>query len=391
MTRRTICVVTGSRADYGLLRWLMQEIRDDPALALQTVVTGAHLEPAFGLTVGEIEADGFAIDARVPMDLAGDSPVAVAAAMGRVLSGIASELDRLRPDVVVLLGDRYEVLAAACAAVLVGRPIAHIHGGELTEGAMDDSFRHAVTKLAHLHFAAAKPYAQRILQMGETSERVFVVGALGVDAVRMSGPAEPAELDGTLGLALRDPVLLVTYHPVTRRVGTDSAALEALLDALDRQPKARVVITGVNADPGRAPIARRLADYAAARAERVSVHDSLGQRAYLSVMRCATAVVGNSSSGLVEAPAFGVPTVNIGKRQAGRLKARSVIDCGESADEIAAAIARARDPAFKASYAGQTLPYGGGGVARTIASRLKSTDLAALRAKPFRDLPGISA
>ena len=204
-------------------------------------------------------------------------------------------------------------------------------------------------------------------------------------------PIERSDLAGALGHVLRDPVLLVTYHPVTRRAGTDSAALEALLDALDRQPEARVVITGVNADPGRAPIARRLADYAAKRAERVSVHESLGQRTYLSVMRCATAVVGNSSSGLIEAPAMGIPAVNIGNRQAGRLKARSVIDCGESADVIAAAIARARDPAFRASYAGQALPYGGGGVARTIASRLESIDLAGLQAKPFRDLLGVTA
>lgn len=388
---RRICVVTGSRADYGLLSVLMREIRKDPAFALQVVATGAHLAPRFGMTVKEIEADGFAVDARVDLGLDADTPLATAAATGRAVGGIARELARLAPDLVVVLGDRYEILAAAQAAFLLGLPIAHIHGGEATEGAMDDSIRHAITKLSHLHFPAAAPYAGRIVQMGEVPARVFTVGALGVDAARALEPIPAGDLDQDLGLALRDPVLLVTYHPVTLREDGEGAAVNALLAALDKFDDARIVITGVNADPGRAAVAERLTAYVAKRAERVTLHESLGQRRYLSVMRRAAAVVGNSSSGIIEAPALGVPTVNIGARQQGRLRAMSVIDCNESADGIAAAVAQALDPVFRAKVAGQSLPYGGGGTAVKIAAVLKTADLGRLARKPFHDLSGAAA
>ncbi len=388
---RRVCVVTGSRADYGLLSALMREIKNDPAFSLQLVATGAHLAPRFGMTITDIEADGFAVDARVDLGLGEDTPLATAAATGRGVGGIAREMARLAPDWVVVLGDRYEILAAAQAAFLLGLPVAHIHGGEVTEGAMDDSIRHAITKLSHLHFAAAEPYAKRIVQMGEAPTRVFNVGALGVEAALALNPMPPGELDRNLGLALRDPVLLVTYHPVTLRDGDEGAAVDALLAALDKFGEARVVVTGVNADPGRAAVAGRLAAYAASRAERATIHESLGQRRYLSAMRRAAAVVGNSSSGLIEAPVLGVPTVNIGARQKGRLRARSVIDCGESADEIAAAIARALDPAFRAKIAGQPLPYGGGGSAAKIAAVLKTADPGRFKRKPFHDLPGAAA
>lgn len=388
---RRICVVTGARADYGLLSSLMREIRGDETLELVTIATGAHLLPEFGLTVREIEADGFSVDARVDIGLAADDPLEAARATGRGVVGIAEALSRLAPNAVVLLGDRYEILAAAVAAFVLGLPIAHIHGGEITEGAMDDSIRHAVTKLAHLHFAAAEPYATRILQMGETPNRVFNVGALGVDAALALRPLSRAEMDRDLGLPLRDPVLLVTYHPVTLRDSDERAAVDAMVAALDTVAEARVVITGVNADPGRTVVARRLADYAARHPRRVSLHESLGQRRYLSVMREAAAVVGNSSSGVIEAPALGVPTVNIGARQKGRLKAPSVIDCGETANEIAGAIARVMEPAFRRRIADQHLPYGGGGTARKIAAVLKSVDLGRLKYKIFRDLPEAAA
>ncbi|MCC7015878.1 MAG: UDP-N-acetylglucosamine 2-epimerase (hydrolyzing) [Rhodospirillales bacterium] len=391
MNARRIVVVTGSRADYGLLSALMREVRSDPALELQVIATGAHLSPKFGLTVREIEADGFDVDARVDIGLASDERPALAAATGRALAGLASALDRIAPDVAVVLGDRYEMLAAASAALILDLPVAHIHGGEITEGAMDDSIRHAITKMASVHFAAAEPYARRIVQMGEPPERVFAVGALGVDAARALVPLDSATLDRDLGLPLRDPTLLVAYHPETAGADGGARGIAALLAALERLPEARVVVTGVNADPGREAIAGRLADYAARRRDRVTLHDSLGQRRYLSVMRRAAAVIGNSSSGVIEAPALGVPTVDIGARQQGRLKARSVIGAEENADAIAAALARALDPAFRAGFAGQALPYGGGGVAKKIAAILKSADLARLRRKRFHDLPGIAA
>ena len=369
----------------------MRVVENDAALALQTVATGAHLSPKFGMTVREIEADGFSVDAEVDLALADDTPLAVAEATGRAVAGVARALARLRPDCVVLLGDRYEMLAAAQAAFLLGLPIAHLHGGEITEGAMDDSIRHAVTKLAHLHFAAAERYANRIVQMGEDPDRVFNVGALGVDAAMELQPIAEDELDRDLGVPLRDPVLLVTYHPVTLRDGDDGAAVDAMLAALDTVAEARIVVTGVNADPGRSAVARRMAAYAARYPARVTLHESLGQRRYLSVVRRAAAVVGNSSSGVIEAPALGTPTVNVGARQKGRLKAPSVIDCGEAANEIATAVARAIDPAFRRSIAGQHLPYGGGGTARKIAAVLRSADLSRLKYKTFHDLSGAAA
>lgn len=385
---RRVCVVTGSRADYGLLSVLLRQIKSDPAFALQIVATGAHLSPRFGMTVREIEADGFTVDARVEIGVEDDTPLAAAEAAGRAAAGVARELARLAPDLIVFLGDRYEILAAAQAALLLGVPIAHIHGGEITEGAMDDSIRHAITKMAALHFPAAEPYARRIIQMGEDPERVFTVGALGVEAA-LSLPALPADqLDRDLGLPLRDPVLLVTYHPVTLRKGGEGPAVDALLEALDEFPKARIVITGVNADPGHAAISARFSAYAANKPDRASVHESLGQRRYLSVMRRAAAVIGNSSSGIIEAPALGVPTVNIGDRQKGRLKAPSVIDCGETANGIADAVARAIAPQFHARIAGQAPPYGGGGTAAKIAAVLKGVDLSRLGAKRFHDPAG---
>lgn len=386
---RRICIITGSRAEYGILSSLMHEIGRDGGLVLQTLVTGAHLSHKFGMTAREIEDDGYAVDAEVDLKLTDDTPLAVAEATGRAATGIAKELARLQPDMVVLLGDRYEILAAAQAAFLLGLPIAHLHGGEITEGAMDDSIRHAITKLSHLHFAAAAPYARRIMQMGEAPERVFNVGALGVDAAMALRPIDPEALDGDIGIPLRDPVFLVTYHPVTLRTGDEGIVVDSLQSALDKFQEARIVITGVNADPGRSAIAQRMIAYAARNPQRVSLHESLGQRRYLSVMRRAAAVIGNSSSGIIEAPAFGVPTVNIGARQTGRLKALSVVDCGESADEIATAIARAVDPGFQANFARQSLPYGGGGTAEKITAVIKTADLDRLKHKVFNDLPGV--
>jgi len=287
---------------------------------------------------------------------------------------------------VVVLGDRFEIFAAAAAATMLSIPIAHIHGGELTLGAVDDALRHAITKMAHLHFTAAKPYARRVVQMGESPKRVFVTGAPGVDAIAETDFIEPARLGRDLGLALHHPLLLVTYHPVTQRKDDEVKAVTALLDALDRFPKARIVITGVNADPGRSKIARRLAAYAARHADRVSLHASLGQRRYLSVMALADAVIGNSSSGIIEAPALGVPTVDIGSRQGGRLKARSVIAAAESAPAIARAIARALDPTFRRSLRRQSLPYGGPGAAARMQAILAATDWSKLSPKPFHDL-----
>lgn len=384
---RKICVITDSRAEYGHLQWLCHDIAAAPELDLQIVATGAHLSPYHGLTCEAIEADGFRVDWKVDNLLAGDGPVAVAKSMGLCVQGMADALDHLRPDVVVLLGDRYEMLAAASAAMIAAIPIAHIHGGELTEGAMDESIRHAITKMAHLHFCAAAPYCRRIIQMGEDPARVFNVGAPGLDHLARTPPLSRDELEDALGLTLSAPVFLVTYHPVTLKPGDQTQPVRELLTALEAFPEATVVITGVNADTHRSAVAETFAAWAAARPQRARVVPSLGQQRYLSMMRIADAVVGNSSSGIIEAPAVKTPTVNIGPRQKGRLRADSVIDAGETAADIRAALRKALSPAFQRVVANSRSLYGAGDASRRIVEVLRSIDLHGLRMKAFHDLP----
>ena len=305
----------------------MKEMQADPCIDLQLLVSGSHLAPEFGETWRQITADGFAIDAQVDMCLSSDEPVAVAKSMALGLAGFAEALDRLKPDLLVVLGDRYEALAAAEAAMLLRVPIAHIHGGEATEGAIDDSIRHAITKMAHLHFAAAELYRERILQLGEAPERVFTVGAPGLDHIDNTKLIDRRELERELGFQFGDRNLLVTYHPATLDPASPAAAVRRLLDALDRMPEVRVIMTKSNADVGGRAINAAIDDYASQRPGRVLAVSSLGQQRYLSVMAQVDAVVGNSSSGIIEAPAMGKPTVNIGPRQQGRVRAPSVIDC----------------------------------------------------------------
>lgn len=386
MSRR-VCVVTGSRADYGLLTGLMREIVADAEMELLLVATGSHLDDRFGRTVDVIRADGFKVHVEAPLNLGDDSRLAMAKATGEAVSSLAAAFDALNPDVVVLLGDRYEIFAAAGAALLLNIPVAHIHGGELTLGAVDDALRHAITKMASLHFVAAQDYARRVMQMGEPEDRVFNVGAPGIDQLRSTAFLDAETLSRDLGLALFSPLLLVTYHPVTKRQSGEAEALGELLKALELFPDARVVVTGVNADAGNKEVSSRFERFAQIHEDRVSLHASLGQQRYLSVMRLAGAVVGNSSSGIIEAPALGVPTVNIGPRQDGRLKAYSVIDCQEKSGDILKAIAKALDPAFRASIAGQPLPYGHGGAAKLMKDVLKSLSPEMLRApKAFNDM-----
>ena len=382
---RTICVVSGSRAEYGLLSGLMAKIAADPALTLTLAVTGSHLSPRFGHTADLIERDGFAIDARIPIPLDDDSPLAIARAAAQALAGFAEAFARLAPAIVVVLGDRFEILAAAQAALFLRVPLAHIHGGEVTEGMMDECIRHAVTKMAHLHFAAARPYAERLIRMGEAPERVHLVGAPGLEALRTMVPPSRAELAARLDFSLDGgPLLLATYHPTTLGDRFTWAADQLVL-ALQRFPTARVVLTGVNADPGNQAMRDRFAAFAARHPDRVLMRESLGQQTYLGLMRLADAVVGNSSSGVIEAPAARVATVNIGPRQDGRLKAASVIDCGEDADSIAAALTRALDPAFRAGWPAELSLYGQGDSAAAICKVLREVPLDGLLVKRFHD------
>lgn len=384
--KRKICVVTGTRAEYGLLYWLMKEIQADDALDLQVIATGAHLSPEFGLTYKTIEKDGFFIDEKVEMILSSDTPAGVTKSMGVALIGFADAFARLSPDIVVVLGDRYEILAAAEAAMMANIPIAHIHGGEITEGAIDDSIRHAITKMAHLHFVAAPEYRNRVIQMGENPEHVYEVGAVGIDNI-VKTPLMPLdELEKSLQFPLGEKFFLVTYHPVTVESARHSDALQNLFDALDAFSDYHVLITKSNSDAGGREINRRLDVYAEARKDRVSCHASLGQLRYLSAMKHAAAIVGNSSSGLLEAPVLKTPTVNIGARQKGRLRYPSVIDCSEETETIADALRKVVSEEFRRAWGYMEIPHADGEISSRIKNILRDIPLDGLFQKRFQDL-----
>jgi len=382
--RRKICVVTGSRAEYGLLYWLLKDIAADPELELQVIVTGMHLSPEFGLTYRQIETDGFAIDAKVEMLLSADTPVAVTKSLGLGVIGFADSLDRLSPDIVVVLGDRFEILAAAQAAMLARIPLAHIHGGETSEGAYDEGMRHAISKMAHWHFVAAEPYRQRVVQLGEDPQRVFNVGAPGLDHLKRTPLLSRDELEQSLGMRLGQPLLLVTYHPVTLGERTPEASMEELLAALRDIDDACVVFTYPNADTGGRALRQAIDRFVGDHPLRMRGYASLGQLRYLSLMRQADAIVGNSSSGLTEAPALKKATVNIGDRQKGRLKASSVIDVPEIREEICAAIRRALSPEFREQLPQTRSLYGFGDASAAMVRQLKAT-LPTIQ-KPFFDI-----
>jgi len=387
MSNRKICVVTGTRAEYGLLFWLMKEIEADPDLDLQLAVTGTHLSAKFGDTVTVIEDDGFGIDERIDIEPGDDTPVGVARSLGLGVIGFGEAFERLKSDIVVVLGDRYEILAAAEAAMIARIPIAHIHGGEITEGAMDDNMRHAISKMAHLHFVAAEPYRSRVIQMGELPNRVFSVGAPGLDNIDKLDLPDRVDLGGELNIPADTSYFLVTYHPATLSENDTSAEAKEMLAAFDQFPDFRIVLTGVNADPGHSRIADLLSDYTARNEGRVSLHASLGQRRYLAAMKYSAAVVGNSSSGIIEAPALKIPTINIGDRQKGRLQAPSIINCAGRAADIAAAITKALDTGFRSGLDAMTQPYGSGGAAAAIKGHLKNAGLTDIVRKTFHDLP----
>jgi len=381
---RNIAFFTSTRAEYGLLKPIMIEVASRPGLTLQLIVSGTHLSIAHGETWREIVGDGFSIDAQIDMGLAADDALSVAKCAATVLSGTAEALVRLKPDMIVLLGDRYELLAVAQAAVLTRVPIAHIHGGEATEGAIDEIIRHSVTKLSQWHFAAAEPYAQRIRQMGEAAERVWCVGAPAMDNIYALDPIPLEDMETFLGFKIRKPAFLVTYHPVTTDFESGLSAITLLLDALN-EIAGSAIITGSNADPGASGIRATLQAFAREHPHKVVLIESLGTRRYLSLMRHVDAVVGNSSSGILEAPVMGVPTVDIGPRQQGRLSAPSVIHCGEDARAIRTALQKAISAEHRAVAATRESPYGSQGVARRVVDVLQSVDTCN-RMKVFVDL-----
>lgn len=389
MSRRRIAVVTGGRPDYGLLRWLIQEVNDSPRAELQLVVTGMHLSQEFGHTVDEIRRDGLPIAAEVNMLLHGDSRLAAAQSSGKGVIGCADAFDRLKPEIVVLLGDRFEILAAAQAAMLLGVPLAHLHGGEVTEGSMDEFIRHAITKLSSLHFVSTPQFRERLIRMGEQPDRVLVVGAIGLDQFNRIELPDRVQLLSELGLRPAEPFFVATYHAATRSHQDPADGARAMLAAIDTFPDYQVVLTHANADPGGRAINAVLAEYVRGRNDgRAVLAASLGSRAYLAAVKHAAAVIGNSSSGLIEAPAVGTPTINIGARQKGRPRAASVIDCAEDAQSIAGAIRRALTAEFRSQAASQEPPYGRpGNAARAVLDAILAADLELLHTKPFYDGP----
>lgn len=383
---RRICAVSGSRADYGLLYWVLKGIEADDALELQLAVTGMHLSPEFGLTVRQIEQDGFKIDAKVEMLLSSDSPAAVTKSMGLGIIGFADALSRLQPDLMLLLGDRFEIFAAAQAGMIARIPVAHIHGGELSRGAFDDAIRHSLTKLSHLHFVAGNEFAERVIQLGEQPDHVHVVGAPGLDHLRRSHLLSRSELEAALEIELEEPLFLVTYHPVTLESTDPSVGFGELLAALEKVKEATIILTKTNADTNGRVINLMIDEFVTNNSWRAKAFTSLGQQRYLSLLRLVDAVMGNSSSGIVEAPAVGAATVNIGDRQGGRLRATSVVDCAEDRLEIEAAIRKVLRPEFRKGLGTTVSLYGDGTAAGQIVEHLRQVELDGLLKKDFHDL-----
>ena len=384
MTRK-ICVITGTRAEYGLLRWVMQGIKDDPELTLQIIATGMHLSPEFGLTYCEIEQDGFQIDHRVEMLTSSDTPVGIAKSMGLGLIGFADALNGLRPDLIVVLGDRFEIFAAVSAALVARIPVAHLQGGETTEGAFDDALRHSITKMSQLHFVAAETYRQRVIQLGEQPDRVFFVGGLGIDNINRLQLLDRAALETSLDFELGTKNLLITFHPVTLETDTAQKQMEELLAALAALQDTQLIFTMPNADTdGRALI--RMVKHFVVQHPNARAYTSLGQLRYLSCIAQVDGVVGNSSSGLIEVPSFKKGTVNIGDRQRGRLQAASVINCDPTRASIAAALAQLYSVDFQASLSQVISPYGQGGASEKVVRTLRNTVFDGIVKKNFFDL-----
>ncbi|TMS92575.1 UDP-N-acetylglucosamine 2-epimerase (hydrolyzing) [Pseudoalteromonas sp. S201] len=383
MTKK-IAVFTGTRAEYGLLYWLLKDIQSDPELILQLLVSGMHLSSEFGETYKQIEKDGFSIDEKIEILLSSDTAVGTAKSMGLGVLGFADALSRLKPDALVILGDRFEALAAAQTAMILRIPILHLHGGEITEGAYDDAIRHAITKLSYLHGTSTEEHRQRVIQLGEVPERVKNIGAIGLDHLARSDFMSVNEIGSSLNFNLKQPYFLVTYHPVTLGEEPPVQSFIALLDALNEFKDHKVILTYPNADDGGRRIIPILEDYAKQHSNRVCAIPSLGQKRYLSTVKNAAVVIGNSSSGIIEVPAFNVPTVNIGVRQKGRLAAKSVLSCSATKESITEAIKMAITGSYKTTEDKIINPYGAGNASAQVIQMLKLLEFEP--SKSFYDL-----
>ena len=368
---KRIGIMTGTRAEYGLLKSLMQEINKDNDLELYLIVSGMHLSPEFGMTYKEIEEDGFEINAKVEMLLSSDSPAGISKSIGLGVIGFADEFQRADLDMLILLGDRYEALSAAISAMVMRIPIAHLHGGELTEGAIDEGIRHSITKMSYLHFTSTEEYRRRVIQLGENPERVFCVGAIGVENIKKINLMTKEELERSIHFEIDENTVIVTYHPVTLENNTVEEQFLNLLEVLDRNPKIRMILTKANADTNGRIVNELIDKYVAQNSERACAFMSLGQKRYLSALKYCRIVIGNSSSGIIEAPSFGKPIINIGDRQKGRICADSVINCGYTQQEIQRAMETALTEEFENKARNCRNPYEKENTAANIMSVIK--------------------
>ncbi|WP_352418295.1 UDP-N-acetylglucosamine 2-epimerase [Proteiniborus sp.] len=368
---KKICIVTGTRAEYGLLRPLMKKINEDSELELQIIATGMHLSPEFGLTYKEIEENGYEIDEKVEILLSSDTAVGISKSMGLALIGFADAFERLKPDMVVLLGDRYEIFAAASTASIARIPIAHIHGGETTEGALDEALRHSITKMSYLHFTSTEEYKKRVIQLGESPDRVFNVGAIGIESIKELNLMGKEELEGSIGFDFGEKTALVTYHPVTLENCTSNEQFHELLNALNRFSSLKIIFTKANSDTDGRIINSMIDDYVKCNKNKSIAFVSMGQQRYLSAMKYVDLVIGNSSSGIIEAPSFKVPTINIGDRQRGRIQGENVINCEPVENEIYKAIELGLSDSFKEKLRNIKSPYGEGKVTEKVLHIIK--------------------
>jgi GDP/UDP-N,N'-diacetylbacillosamine 2-epimerase (hydrolysing) len=380
-----ICIVTGSRAEYGLLYWLMKEIQYEPDLELQLIATGMHLSPEFGCTYKEIEKDGFYINKKIEMLLSSDTPVSISKSMGLAQISFAEAYDDLKPDIIAVLGDRYEIFSAASAAMIARIPIAHLHGGETTEGAFDEAIRHSITKMSHLHFTATEEYRRRVIQLGEHPDSVFNVGGMGIENIKRLKLLTKKQFEVSINFKLAKKNILVTFHPVTLENSTSKNQFQELLNALDELYETNIIFTKANSDTNGRVINQMIESYVLEKPNTVAF-TSLGQLRYLSALQFVDVVVGNSSSGLIEVPSFKIGTINIGNRQKGRIRAKSVIDCKPEKNSIKEAFIRLYKLEFQNSLKHVKNPYGDAMTSKPVINILKNIDLSNILIKKFNDI-----
>ncbi len=385
MSKRKICVVTGTRAEYGLLYWLMKEIEEDNNLELQLIVTGMHLSPEFGLTYKEIEKD-FKIDKKIEMLLSSDTSIGISKSMGLAQISFAEAYQELEPDIVVVLGDRYETFSAVSAAMIARIPIAHLHGGEATEGLIDESIRHSITKMSHIHFTASQEYKNRVIQLGEQPDKVFNVGGLGIDNIKRLKLLSKKEFEKSINFKLNKKNILVTFHPVTLESSTAKEQFQHLLDAIDILEDTNIIFTKANSDTDGRIINSMIDMYVKENSQKSVCFTSLGQLRYLSALQYVDAMVGNSSSGLAEAPSFKIGTINIGDRQKGRIMADSVINCKSDRESILKAFKKLYSKVFQEELKTSINPYGDGGASKKIKAVIQDINLEGILKKSFFDI-----